>query len=86
MWSVDNYSGSVSEPFTLKLLAAVGAPVLGWPQPTDTLYAPAETIHCRKTSPIGQIQSRNLSGRAKFFSEDLEAFLVASKKKVSNGK
>jgi hypothetical protein len=35
---------------------------------------------------LGQIQSRNLPGRAKFLSEDLEAFLVASRKKVSNGR
>ncbi|MDR3727903.1 MAG: hypothetical protein P4K86_12760 [Terracidiphilus sp.] len=35
---------------------------------------------------LGQIQSRNLPGRAKFLSEDIEAFLAASKKKVANGK
>ena len=34
----------------------------------------------------GQIQSRDLPGRAKFLSEDIEAFLVASKKKVTLGK
>jgi len=33
---------------------------------------------------LGQVQSRNLPGRAKFLSEDLEAFLVASRKKVGN--
>jgi len=30
----------------------------------------------------GQITSRNLPGRARFLSEDLETFLAASKKKV----
>lgn len=35
---------------------------------------------------LGQVQSRNLPGRAKFLSEDIEAFLVASRKKVCNGK
>jgi hypothetical protein len=34
----------------------------------------------------GQIQSRDLPGRAKFLSEDLEAFLVTSRKKVTLGK
>lgn len=35
----------------------------------------------------GQIQSRNLPGRVKFLSEDIEAFLVgSSRKKVVNGR
>jgi len=34
----------------------------------------------------GQLQSRDLPGRAKFLSEDIETFLVASRKKVSHGK
>jgi hypothetical protein len=34
----------------------------------------------------GQINSRNLPGRAKFLSEDIEAFLVASKKKAPHGR
>lgn len=34
----------------------------------------------------GQIQSRNLPGRARFLSEDIEAFLVASRKKVTHGR
>jgi len=35
---------------------------------------------------LGQVQSRNLFGRAKFLSEDIEDFLIASKKKASRGK
>lgn len=34
----------------------------------------------------GQIASRNLPGRAKFLSEDIEAFLTTSRKKVTNGR
>lgn len=34
----------------------------------------------------GQIQSRDLPGRGKFLSEDIETFLVASRKKVAHGK
>jgi hypothetical protein len=34
----------------------------------------------------GQIQSRDLPGRGKFLSEDIEAFLIASRKKVTHGK
>lgn len=34
----------------------------------------------------GQLSARDLPGRAKFLSEDIEAFLVASKKKVAHVK
>lgn len=35
---------------------------------------------------LGQIPSRDLPGRARFLLEDIEAFLVASLKKVTRGK
>ena len=31
------YSGSVSVPLTVKLPATAGAPVSGWPPPTETV-------------------------------------------------
>jgi len=72
-------------PFLAEILAIKGMPL----QPVYTVRDVAKIF---KVTPraiqqrvaAGQIPARNLPGRARFLSDDLEAFLVSSRKKASN--